>query len=159
MDEEKNGVFSWTLKVKGHSKYSALCGLTTFGSCRTQKRRIWNRCYETLIEEASRWDLVPKPASLWWTRTYDSEEKVNMILVTTSGCYKFPCEEHVQDLGLRHESAREHRTTQLKKGCNPLPKLFWKDILMYKSKDVPLKVRCQRLVDHVHAVFTYGRAN
>ena len=28
-----------------------------------------------LIEEASRWDVEPKPASLWWTSTYDSEEK------------------------------------------------------------------------------------
>ena len=46
-----------------------------------------------LIEEANRWDLVPKPTSLWWTSTYHSEEKVDMILGTTSGCYKFPFEE------------------------------------------------------------------
>ena len=32
-----------------------------------------------LIEEASRWSLVPKPVCLWWTSTYDSEEKVDMI--------------------------------------------------------------------------------
>ena len=56
-----------------------------------------------LIEEASRWDLEPKPASLWWTSTYDSEEKVDMILGTTSGCYKFLFGGKVQDLGLRHE--------------------------------------------------------
>ena len=35
-----------------------------------------------LIEEASRWDLEPKPASLWWTSTYESEEKIDMILST-----------------------------------------------------------------------------
>ena len=26
---------------------------------------------------------------------------------------------------------------------------FWKDVLTHKSKDVPWKVKCQRLVDHV----------
>ena len=30
------------------------------------------------------------------------------------------------------------------------------DILVFKSKDVPWKIKCQRLVDHVHAVFTFG---
>ena len=52
-----------------------------------------------LVEEASRWDLVPKPASLWWTSTSDSEEKVDMILCTTSGCHKFPFEEKFKILG------------------------------------------------------------
>ena len=38
-------------------------------------------------------------------------------------------------------------------------KAFWKDIMTYKSKDVAWKVKCQRLVDHVHAVFTFGSEN
>ena len=46
-----------------------------------------------LTEEADKWDLVPKPASLWWTSTYDSEEKVDMNLGTTSGCYSFTFED------------------------------------------------------------------
>ena len=33
---------------------------------------------------------------------------------------------------------------------------FWKDIIIYKSKDVPWKVTCQRLMDHVFAVFSFG---
>ena len=36
---------------------------------------------------------------------------------------------------------------------------FWKDIMTYKSKDVPWKVKRQRLVDNVHAVFTFGSEN
>ena len=32
-------------------------------------------------------------------------------------------------------------------------KAFWMDILIYKSKYVPWKIKCQRLVDHVYAVF------
>ena len=42
------------------------------------------------IEEASRCDLEPKPASLCWISTYASEEKNDMILGTSTGCYKFP---------------------------------------------------------------------
>ena len=38
-------------------------------------------------------------------------------------------------------------------------KVFWKDILICKSQDVPWKVKCQRLVDHVYAVFTHGSQN
>ena len=79
-------VFSWTLKVKEHIKNVALCGLTTVGSCRTQKMEHMLR---DLIEEASRWDLVSKPASLWWTSTYNSEEKVDMILGTHQGAANF----------------------------------------------------------------------
>ena len=50
------------------------------------------------IEEASRWDVEPKPASLWWTSTCDSEEKVDMVLGTT-GCYTFPFEGTFNILG------------------------------------------------------------
>ena len=35
-------------------------------------------------------------------------------------------------------------------------KAFWKDSVIFKSKDVPWRVKCQRLVDHVYAVFAFG---
>ena len=38
-------------------------------------------------------------------------------------------------------------------------KAFSKNILFYKSKDVPWEVKCQRLVDHVYAVFAFGIEN
>ena len=31
-------------------------------------------------------------------------------------------------------------------------KAFWNDILVYKSTDVPWKIKCQRLVGHVYTV-------
>ena len=52
-----------------------------------------------LIEEASIWDLEPKPASLWWTSTNDSEEKCDMSLGTTKGCYTLPFEEKFKIFG------------------------------------------------------------
>ena len=35
-------------------------------------------------------------------------------------------------------------------------KAFWKDIMTYKSKDVPWRIKLQRLVDHVHVVSSVG---
>ena len=52
-----------------------------------------------LIEEASRWDLVPKPASLWWTSTYELEERSDLSIDTTSGCHRFPSEDKFRILG------------------------------------------------------------
>ena len=34
-------------------------------------------------------------------------------------------------------------------------KAYWKDIMIYKSKDVPWRIKCKRLVDHVYAVFPF----
>ena len=61
-----------------------------------------------LDEEASRRDLEPKPASLWWTSTYDSEEKSDVNLGSTSGCYTYPFEENFQDFGLCNESPKDN---------------------------------------------------
>ena len=31
---------------------------------------------QDLVEEAEKWDLVPKPASLWLTSSHEAEEKI-----------------------------------------------------------------------------------
>ena len=49
--------------------------------------------------------------------------------------------------------------TLWKKECNLRTKLFWKDILITKSKDIPWRIKCRRLVDHVYAVFSFGSEN
>ena len=51
------------------------------------------------IEEASRWDLVPKPAILRWTSTYDPEERWDISMYTTTVYHKFPFEERFRILG------------------------------------------------------------
>ena len=40
----------------------------------------------------------------------------------------------------------------------PANKAFWRDIKIYKSKEVPRRKKCQRLVDHVYAFF-FGSEN
>ena len=32
----------------------------------------------------------------------------------------------------------------------------WRDIVVYRSKDVPWRIKCRRLVDHVYSVFSFG---
>ena len=69
------------------------------------------------------------------------KKKVNMNLCTASGCYKFACEEkfeilgYAMDLQVTSHDAIEERMQSAKKA-------FWNDILTYKSKDFPWKVKC-----------------
>ena len=108
-----------------------------------------------LIEEASKLDLEPKPASLWWTSTYASEEKEDMTLDTSKGCYKFHFEDEFRILGCVRN--RQGRTCDaVEERMQSANKAFWKDIMIYKSKDLPWRVKCQRPVDHVYAVFSSG---
>ena len=58
-----------------------------------------------LIEEAAEVDLEPKPASLWWTSTYASEDMEDMILGTLKG---LPLGRRIQDTGMDDESLREN---------------------------------------------------
>ena len=102
-----------------------------------------------LVEEAEKVDLEPKPASLWWTSTYASEEKEDMILGTSEGCYIFPFEDEFRILGcVMNRQGKSHDA--IEETMQSANKAFWKDIMMYKSKDVPWRIKCQRLVDHVH---------
>ena len=74
------------------------------------------------------------------------------------GCYKFSFEDTFKIL--------ERTTNRQGKTCDSVEvrmqsanKAFWKDSVIYKSKDVPWKVKCQCLVDHVYVVFAFGSEN
>ena len=114
--------------------------------------------WKDLIEEAGIVDLEPKPASLWWTSTSASEEMEDMILGTSKGCYKFPFEEDFRILG-RVMNRQGKTCDAVEERMQSANKAFWKDIMMFKNKDVPSRVKCQRLVDHVYAVFSFGSEN
>ena len=128
-------VFSRTSKVKEHIKFRIV----------SYSEENLEQTLRDLIEEASSCDLVPKPASLWWTSTYDSEEMIDMILGTTSGCYKFPFEDEFKILGcaMKRQGKSHDAIEERMQSAN---KAFRKDFLKNKSKDVPWKVKCQRLV-------------
>ena len=79
---------------------------------------------------------------------YASEEKEDMILGTSKGCYKFPFEDEFGVLGCALN--RQGKTCEAEEErMQSANKSFWKDIMTFKSKDAPWRVKCQRLVDHV----------
>ena len=121
------------------------------------KRKL-EQMLRDLIEEAGRCDLVPKPTSLWWTGTYDPEERIDVSIYTTTGCHKFPFEEKFRILGnvMNRQGKSDDAIGERMQSAN---KAFWKDILISKRQDVPWKVKCRRLVDHVYAVFAFGSEN
>ena len=83
--------------------------------------------------------MEPEPSSLWWTSTCATEEKSDMILGTSMGCYKFSFEDTFKIL--------ERTPNRQGKSCDAeeermqsANKAFWKDSVIYKRKDVPWKV-------------------
>ena len=92
--------------------------------------------FKDFIEEAAEVDLEPKPASLWWTNTYASEEKEYMILGTPKGCYKIPFEGEFRLLGCMMN--RQGKICEaVEDRMQTANKALWKDIKIYQSKDVP----------------------
>ena len=38
-------------------------------------------------------------------------------------------------------------------------KAWWRDVKIYRSKDVPWRVKCRRMMEHVYSVFCFGSEN
>ena len=109
------------------------------------------------LKEAVKVDLERKPARLWCANTY-AEEKEDVILGTSTGCCKVPFEGEFRIL--RCMMNRQGETCDaVEERVQSAKKAFWKDIKIHKSKDVPWRIKCQRLVDHVCAVFSSGSEN
>ena len=104
---------------------------------------------QDLIEKVGMWDLVPEPASHWWTSTFEPEESSDLSIDTKSFEEKFQilgCTMNRQ--GKTHDAIEERMQFA--------NRAYWKDFLVYKSKDIPWMIKCRRLVDHVFAVFSFG---
>ena len=73
-----------------------------------------------------------------------------MIWGTSKGCYKFRFEEEFKILGCMMN--RQGKTCgAVEERMQSANEAFsWKDIKICKSKDIPWRITCQRLVDHVY---------
>ena len=81
-----------------------------------------------------------------------------MILGTSTGCYKFPFEDDFRIFGCMMN--RQGKTCDtVEERMQSANKALCKDIKIYESKDVPWRIECQRLVDHVYAVFSLRKRN
>ena len=77
------------------------------------------------------------------------------LIATTQLMYKFPCEEKIEILGCGMN--RQGKTLDaIEERMQSANKAKWRDILVYRSKDVPWRIKCRRLVDHVYSVFSFG---
>ena len=86
-----------------------------------------------LIEEASRWDLEPKPACLWWTSMYDSVEKSDMIWAHRRDAANFPGKTSSRFLGCALNRQRK-KYDAVEERMQSASKAFWKDILINKKQ-------------------------
>ena len=58
---------------------------------------------------------------------------------------------------LRFTMNRQVKTQDcLEERMQNVNKVWWRDLRIYRSKDVPWRVKCRRLVEHVHSVFCFG---
>ena len=69
-----------------------------------------------LIEEAEKWDLEPKPVSLWWRSTYIEEEIEDMVIKTVIGEHRLPLEKKFNILGYVFNQAKKMQDS-LEEGC------------------------------------------
>ena len=87
MDEEKKGSLLDLEGERVHQICSFMWTDNFWIMSHTQDNLETN--LQDLIEEASRWNLEPKPASLRWTSASESEEKSDIIWDASRRCCVF----------------------------------------------------------------------
>ena len=121
----------------------------------SHSKRTLEQMLRDLIEDAEKWDLAPNAASLWWTSTYEAEEGSEILIASNGLMYKCPFEDKFKILGCLMN--RQGKTLgAIEERMRSANKAFWRDMLIFRSTDVPWRMMCRRLVDHVYSVFCLG---
>ena len=77
---------------------------------------------------------------------------------TRTGLHNLPFEKKFKIL--RHTSNQAGRTRDSsEQRIHSANKAWWRDAMIYRSKDVPSRVKCRNMVDQVHSVFCSGSEN
>ena len=76
------------------------------------------------IEEKERWDLEPRPVSLWWRSTCADEKKDDIKIMTRTGVHKLPFEKKFKILGYTFNQARRTQDN-LEKRMQSANKAWW----------------------------------
>ena len=116
------------------------CGQSTTRSC------LWNRCWEILFRKLKS-GFDTKAASLWWTSTCDSNEKRRLI-------FRWTPRQDVTDSFLKKNSRSSvfgpsGKDTRLEEMMQNAHKAWWRDVKIHRSEDVPWRVKCRRMVEHI----------
>ena len=111
-----------------------------------------------VIEELLDLDMEPKPKSLWWTCSCEEEEQLTLKVPGRGKEWDLPSREVFDVLGYRFN--REVKGAQgVEKILRKEMGSWWRDVYVYRSRSVPLKTRCQRVVSHVFSTALNGSAN
>ena len=90
--------------------------------------------------------LEPKPARLWWTRTHADEKMDDIRIRTSTGLHKLPFEKKFKFLGYTFNQVRRMQDS-LGESMWSANKACWRDVKFYRSKDVPWRIKCRRMVE------------
>ena len=84
----------------------------------------------------------------------DSEDKLDLSMGTKTRSRRFPVEEKFKILGFTMN--RQGKTHEcLEERMQSANKAWWRDGKIYRSKDVPWRVKCGEMVEHVYSVFVF----
>ena len=102
--------------------------------------------------------MEPKPESLWWTCSYEEQKQLTLKVAGRGKEWDLTFMEVFDVLGYRFN--REGKDAQgvektMRKGMG----CWWRDVYIYRSRSVPLKTKCQRVVSHVFSTALNGSAN
>ena len=120
----------------------------------SHSKKSLDEMVQDIIEEAGRWDLLPKAASLWWTSTYEGEEKIHMNVITKVRIFWFPFEEKFQDPGVMNRQGKTVDTRRFGKISR-----FSRTTSRERSSADDWWVMFTQLVGHVYPVFCFGSEN
>ena len=75
-----------------------------------------------------------------------------MAIMTEAGEHRSPFANKFQIMGSFFHRQGKMQVQSANKAC-------WRDVKIYRSKDVPWRVTCRRMVGQVYSVFCFGSEN
>ena len=81
---------SFHLKSEDEGSHQVCSFMWADNHCVLSQKKNAQQMMKELVEEVERWDMEPKPTSLWWTRTHAMEKKLDMVIKTAGRKYKLP---------------------------------------------------------------------
>ena len=121
-------------------------------------REILVQMVNDIIEELLNLDMEPKPESLWWTSSYEEQDKLTLKVGGGGKDWDLPFREVFEVLGYHFQ--RDGKGTQgvektLRKGMGS----WWRDAYICRSKSVSLTTKCQRVISPVFSTALNSSAN
>ena len=99
LDKEKNWYPSGLGRRKGTSGFAVSCGRQFLDHVPIQNGNLKQMLRDLIERRRLSRTLHPKLARLWWTSTYEPEERSDLSVDTKSGRNRFPFEEKFKILG------------------------------------------------------------